>query len=485
MRRPAFACYPAGMTATSPIAATVPPEPGGPAKPPAPPAPPRRVVVGWLLDKPLDRHDFLGIDKARRVAVTRLREELPGFEWEMPLAQRELNTHQAAEASRLLDLGLQVRDAERWDFVIVVIARELKAYYGKVSYGAISRTHDAAVLSTARLDPAADSDPLEEDNEREQVQAIARRLTNLSLIAFGHLCDLPVSTAPVPDLSDPGVASVLGGSGDGAGGVTPGTTVAARVPLMKAVRRPSDLDAPRLVGEFEAERFETFLARVADARVEEQYALDPKRGHLLKARGVLPGVRFGLRSLWANRHELASTVFHARPWEFPVRLSRLTAAMVSALLIFILTGETWDLSLSQTWPKVGWFFAMSLVFTTAYVVARQRLFVVPQTQRVRLRRQEQQVVSNAMAVAIVFIGLLSTALFAFAILLFFGIVLFPGELLSGWAGNRPDPESGIRLVDYLKFSAFMGSMGLIVGALGTSFEEQYHFRHVVFVDDEL
>jgi len=34
-------------------------------------------------------------------------------------------------------------------------------------------------------------------------------------------------------------------------------------------------------------------------------------------------------------------------------------------------------------------------------------------------------------------------------------------------------------------SAFVASLGLLIGAFGASFEDQYYFRHVTHVDEEL
>ena len=37
---------------------------------------------------------------------------------------------------------------------------------------------------------------------------------------------------------------------------------------------------------------------------------------------------------------------------------------------------------------------------------------------------------------------------------------------------------------FLSLAGFIASLGIIIGALGASFEAQVYFRHVAFVDEE-
>ena len=60
-------------------------------------------------------------------------------------------------------------------------------------------------------------------------------------------------------------------------------------------------------------------------------------------------------------------------------------------------------------------------------------------------------------------------------------LFFDGEILAGWAASLGEPV-GVRQV--LTFAGFVAALGLSVGALGASFEEQTYFRHVAYVDEE-
>lgn len=59
-----------------------------------------------------------------------------------------------------------------------------------------------------------------------------------------------------------------------------------------------------------------------------------------------------------------------------------------------------------------------------------------------------------------------------------GTLLFDGSIVNGWTSNLGGPEH--RLV----FSGFVAALGLLVGALSSSFEEQTYLRYVGYVDEE-
>lgn len=166
--------------------------------------------------------------------------------------------------------------------------------------------------------------------------------------------------------------------------------------------------------------------------------------------------------------ELPST---PRPWEFPIRLSRLTAAALSTAVILLLTAEAWEVAANLANGAVTGLAVLALALTTIYVVLRQRLVV-----RRRRRLSEQTVVTNVSAFGVVLCGLLTTfgllVVFALAI----GWSLVGSTVLRSWTGH----SGGV----YGTMAVLVASMGIVVGALGASFEEQHHFRHVVFVDEE-
>jgi hypothetical protein len=51
----------------------------------------------------------------------------------------------------------------------------------------------------------------------------------------------------------------------------------------------------------------------------------------------------------------------------------------------------------------------------------------------------------------------------------------------GWAASL---NGEIQAVHYVVLAAFVASLGLLIGALGASFEQHYYFRHVTYIDEE-
>ena len=95
---------------------------------------------------------------------------------------------------------------------------------------------------------------------------------------------------------------------------------------------------------------------------------------------------------------------------------------------------------------------------------------------------EQIVASNVSASAIVASGMLVTFLILALLTLAAAVLLFPSAVVHGWAASAEKP---ITAYQYFLLAGTVGSLGIMIGALGASFEQQSHFRHVVFVDEEV
>lgn len=168
----------------------------------------------------------------------------------------------------------------------------------------------------------------------------------------------------------------------------------------------------------------------------------------------------------------------AAPWKFPFRLSRLSTAAFSALLVLQMTAEVWHMALHQSTAALSGLLVASLFGTTGYVIQRQGLFVRRQDRHVT----EQIAVSNITAGVIVFAGLLTTLLLLFSVSFLLGATLFPSEVIASWIDSDRDTVATSR---YTMLSAVVAAFGLAIGALGAAFEDQSYFRHVIFVDEEL
>lgn len=393
------------------------------------------IEIGWVLVGPIEGRDVAAARAAIELVSARLREGLPEFAWRVVLVQRrEVALMQPVDPVALLDIGVLERDAAHWDFAFVVCDAPLRPMDKPFMLGAPSQAVDVAVLSTARLDPAADADQM--GGPAHQAR-FAGRLAALVLHLFGHLNDVPHPEADV----------------DGQ---------AAEAGFMTPPRRVEDLD--RMVGYSQAgwARLRARLADVADPRIEE-------------ASGIRNPLRFFWAALWRNRGEVASGVRRIAPWQFPFRYSRLTTAAMSTLLLLIITAEAWELGMSQPGTRVVVLSLLALLGTSSYVSRRQHML-----SRFGTHLTEQSV-TTATAVGLgVLLGMATTYVLLFATTWLAATTLFGTELVHHWTVSIPV----VRPHHYLTLSGFVASLGLLIGALGASFEQESYFRRVTMLDEE-
>ena len=393
---------------------------------------PRTIEIGWLVVGRLDEVDRRAVALAREQMERRLREWFPEFDWRLPLVERDHPTRAArVKPVTLFDAAVAERDVRRWDFVIVVTPQDLVSHYRPYALAALSRSLEAAVISTSRIDPQRAGSGADEES---RVRTIAHRASVLALHLFGHRNGLTHVTEPTD--------------------------------VMLEISATDELDAMRELTAAERDTMRTSLEQLADLRLEEQ-------GEFAQANTL----RFYLSSLWVNRREIARSVVEARPWQFPFRLSRLTTAAMSALLVLLMTAEVWDLAMSLPPVRCGVLSVATLLLTTGYVLARQQLLL----RREGPRLSEQLVIKNVSSLSIVLAGMLTTYLLLFGLTLVLGFSLYPDRLVATWAASVPEE---IIFGHYLRLASFIGSLGILIGALGASFEDQSYFRHVIYVDEE-
>lgn len=387
------------------------------------------IEIGWLVAGELEALDREAVEGARDQLLAHLSGALPQFVWRMPLLRRRrLVELPRVEPVPLLEAAAVEREAHAWDFVLVITDAELMSRYTTFALGMPARALSAAVLSTAHLEPA----PAAGGSEEAARHTLRCRIERLAMHLLGHLAGLK-------HCDDPRGA-------------------------MWQVRLARDLDGIRGFLPEELASLAHELQDVADLRLEEEPGPRPHP------------VRFYLRSAWHNRGDVLANVRQIAPWRFPLRFGRLTIAAVSTLLVLLITAESWDLGMSQRLGVTSAFAVASVVGATVFVLQRQRLLV-----RRPARLTEQTVVTNLSMALSVAVGLTTTWLLLFAIVLAFGLLLFPDDLVRGWAASL-ERQPGIDR--YLVFSGFVATLGILIGALGASFEPGGYFRHVAYIDEE-
>ncbi len=374
--------------------------------------------------------ELAAIEVARDRLLGALRSALPEFEWRMPLVhRRRLVQGSRVHPVTLLDAGAVEREVRHWDFAVVITDVELVSYYTPYALGMPARSLGVALLSTAHLEPA-----LVHGLETPDYQLrLSRRIEKLVLHLFGH----------------------LNGLGHAEEGSSP----------MVEVRVASDLERVGCYDDEELERLRGELREVADLRLEEELGPAPDP------------LAFHLRVAWRNRGDIWSTVRQIGPWRFPMRFSRLTIAAVSTLLVLMMTAEAWALGRSRPPLLVGLFALGAILASSLFVVKRQRLLV----RRPSHRLTEQVVIANVSLLASVLMGMITTYALLFFVVLGASQLLFSDRLVAVWAESLGDLPG---FADYLVFAGFVATIGILIGALGASFEAENYFRHVAYVDEE-
>lgn len=399
----------------------------------APVVPAGEIEIGWILAGRFDEPDRRAIRAARERVLSFLQARFPQFGWRMPLVSRpELVKELRVEPTDLLDDAVRHRNRRRWDFSVIVTSADLRGQEQSTASFALSRTLESAVISTSQLDPRAWN---EESEPAQRTEAMTLRIAALVLHAIGHW-------------------SGLG-------------HVEQRDNIMHPCSDLSQLDRAGAWTEAQIREAAESLAEIADRRLEE-------RGDAARQWRAA----FVLRALWLNRADLGRAVWEARPWQFPFRLNRLTAAATSAGLVMLMTAEVWDLAMNLSGWLVTGLSSLVIAATTFYILKRQRLIV----RRPRGELSEQIVLSNAATACIVLLGMASTYAMLYLFSFVLSVGLFTGRLATGWAASLQSP---LTTWHYAALAGFIAALGITIGALGASFEQQSYFRHVTFVDEEL
>jgi hypothetical protein len=312
-----------------------------------------------------------------------------------------------------------------------VTAADLGARNQPFALATPSQALATAALSFARLDPGL-RDARRSTADRAAV--VGQRLAALALHALGHLNGLGHEPEPTAWMHPP--------------------------------RTPADLDRPRAFTPASRAELAGELADVADPRLEER-----------SAARRLSDAAFTARALWHGRADVADAVVQTRPWLFPFQLSKLTTAAFSTLVVLVITAEAWDLGTRQPPALVAALGLAALLGTSAYLVRKQRLLA----RRHRRGRTEQQAVTAASVLLALALGMATTYALLFGTTLVLGALLFDAQILAGWAATLGEPVGPGHL---LTFAGFVAALGIGVGALGASFEEQTYFRWVAYVDEE-
>lgn len=389
------------------------------------------VEIGWVVVGRMDNTDLQAAQRTRKQLLDYLRRVFPEFEWRLPTAtHEEFAPDSQSRIIRLLDIAGTDRDVRHWDFAILITEAPLVGHDRPTPWAAFSTALGAAVISTARLDPGASEITSSNDDRTE---TMSHRIEALSLHCLGHLTGLEHEESPTNCMFD--------------------------------FQTVEELDQAQRVAQNQLEPMRQSLREIADQRLEEQ----------AQYQGI-SSLSFYVRSAWIKRRELLRAVMKAEPWLLPIRLSRLLFAAVSALVVLLMTAESWELGMSLSGQAALLLSAICLLVATGYIIVHQRLLV----RRLPHGAREQRVVALVSVPAIVLLGIFTTYLMLFAASLAAGL-MFRRSVVENWAASVEQ----IGLPQHLSLAAYIASVALLIAALGASLEDQQYVRHVTMVDEEI
>jgi hypothetical protein len=396
-------------------------------------AAPPLLEIGWILDDDLERLDREAALEARERILAAMRGELPEFTWRLPVRTLELVHSPQVEPAELLEAASLELTARRWDFAMLVTPADLRSHYGPAAHAALSSTLCAIVLSTFRIDPAAVDHAATEEARHA---GIRDGLHRLALYALGRQGGLPRESRDED--------------------------------LMTPPRGREQLElAPPLFTPRQRDLLREELERVADERVEEEQDAG-RRGR----------VELVLRALVRNRREILATLRGSRFWEFPFRVARVTTTALSALVILMVTAESWEVGI-QIGPRVGILLAAcAITLTAVYILQRLRLLALHGSAL----PTEQIAVARFSVLAFLLVGMATTYALLFAFAAGLGAAVFHPPLVARWTDL---PEHAVGWQTYGIQAGWTATLAVLVGALGASFEGQSYLKHFAYVDEEI
>ncbi len=240
------------------------------------------VQIGWVLavdsEKPALQEFVSAVGEQ---VIRQLREQFPQFEWQLNRSQRKRFTERGQlDPLPLLELGVQEKLRNGWDYVFVLVPNELQARKRIRTIGVPSSALESMVLSLAPFMGLENS---------------AEKAAQLALHLFGHVQGLNHEDA------------------------TP----------MQPPEIPHEMAEGTL---FSAEQI-TFISDrlqdVADSRTEELAHHHSRIG-------------FYLHALRADPISILQDIWQYRPWRLPLRMGRLTAATTVTIIILLMAAEAWE-----------------------------------------------------------------------------------------------------------------------------------------------
>lgn len=215
---------------------------------------------------------------------------------------------------------------------------------------------------------------------------------------------------------------------------------------------------------------------------ERPEQLHARAHHLLEREHHGGGVvsRLGFHLASAARHPalIAGTLLRNRALLLPLRLPTLATAAVAPSFVLLFTAEIWDAGLNLRNPVAAGFAAAAVLSTTLYLILFQALFFPHREQRVVTEHLAVVNVTLFFTILLAMVGLF--VMLALLILVVVILVVPPG-LASTWPTLDP---GAVTLLDRVRVSGFISSIGVITGALAGGLDSRIVIRHLALFPED-
>ncbi|HYN87802.1 MAG TPA: hypothetical protein VER55_04705, partial [Ardenticatenaceae bacterium] len=320
-----------------------------------------------------------------------------------------------------LQVGLAARLEREFHFLLILTEVDLSASVQSYVLALPSQLTNIGIVSMMRLAPAY-------WGKQGGADVTAPRLATIMLHTLGHLLNLPHS----PDRSN----------------------------IMYDFRDVEALDGMKEISPEQVAMMERNLPLEAREEVG--------RGNLL---------RFAASRIVANRSSIFRAVLRANPLRLARHLPTMLTASFSLIIVLFFTAEIWDVATALALAALIIFSIISLAASTLLLY---RSFALRAGSFRDRSLAESAVVTDAAIRLSVLLTMIVLYVVFFALSYTAAATFFPDPLKENW----PTVDEATHVLDYIKLSMFLASMGVLAGSLGGSAERRNMVRHILFVDEE-
>lgn len=178
-----------------------------------------------------------------------------------------------------------------------------------------------------------------------------------------------------------------------------------------------------------------------------------------------------------NSSSIIQAVIRANPFRLMTHLPTMMAAAFSVIIVLFFSAETWDVASTIEIGQLFLFSGISLISASSVLFRSFALGAV-------LTRRKQAVESTVVTTAATYLSLFLTIFLLYGLFLVVTylstVIIFPHRLMITW----PTVDPAVKVIDHLKLSMFLASVGTLAGSLGGRADSSRLIRSVLFLDEE-